>query len=102
MRPFRRAERAPAVIVEAAGLQRREKVLTFAQETQPDQSERWILGTRQALYVVTAGEKTYATLDPEVAALASSCLNRPARLTSTTTAKGGLKLTGVEPMEEAA
>lgn len=56
----------------------------------------------KTVYVITAGEKTYATLDPEVAALASSCLNRPARLTSTTTARGGLKLTGVEPMEEAA
>ena len=58
MRPFRRAEQAPAVIVDAAGLQRREKVLAFAQEAQPDQSERWVLGTRLALYVVTAGEDT--------------------------------------------
>lgn len=56
----------------------------------------------KTVYVIAAGEKSYATIDPEVAALASSCLHRLARLTSTTTVRGGLKLTGVEPIEEAA
>jgi len=56
----------------------------------------------KTVFVITAGEKSYATIDPDVAALASSCLNKPARLTSMTTARGGLKLTNVEPIEEAA
>lgn len=55
MRLFRRAEQAPAVIVDAAGLDRREKVLAFAQDNEADSRQRWVLGTRLALYVVTPG-----------------------------------------------
>lgn len=40
------------MIVDAAGLQRREKVLAFGQD-----DNRWLLGTRLALYVVTPGEE---------------------------------------------
>lgn len=58
MRLLRRSEQPPAVIVESAGLQRREKVLAFAQDPGSDQKERWLLGTRLALYLVTAGEGT--------------------------------------------
>lgn len=55
---FSRAERAPEVIREAARLERGEKVLAFAQEVaSEDQPQRWLLGTRYALYVVTPGEE---------------------------------------------
>lgn len=50
MRFFYRPDRAPAAIVDAAGLGRGEKVLAFAQE-----DPRWVLGTRLALYVITPG-----------------------------------------------
>lgn len=53
---LRRAEKAPAAVVDAAGLPRGEKVLAYAQEAVPDRPERWLLGTRMALYVVSAGE----------------------------------------------
>lgn len=53
MRFLRRAEQAPAVIVDAAGLGPREKVLAFAQD-----ENRWLLGTRAALYLVAPGEET--------------------------------------------
>ncbi|MCX6395655.1 MAG: hypothetical protein NTV23_04150 [Propionibacteriales bacterium] len=56
MRLFRRGEQAPAVIVEAAGLQPREKVLAFAQATSAAGSPCWLLGSRFALYLVTPGE----------------------------------------------
>ncbi|MFL6062996.1 MAG: hypothetical protein ACJ72E_17340 [Marmoricola sp.] len=50
---FRRAERAPELVLAAAGLGRGEKVLAFAQD-----GDRWLLGTRAALVLVTAGEET--------------------------------------------
>lgn len=53
MKWLRRAEQAPAVIVDAAGLRPGEKVLAFGQD-----DNRWLLGTRVALYVVTPGEDT--------------------------------------------
>lgn len=46
-----RRERPPAVVVEAAGLPRGEKVLAHAQD-----GDRWLLGTRVALVVVVPGE----------------------------------------------
>jgi hypothetical protein len=46
-----RGERAPAVIVEAAGLPRGERVLAHAQD-----GERWLLGTRAALILLEPGE----------------------------------------------
>lgn len=48
---FSRAERAPALVLERAGLGPREKVLAFAQD-----GEAWLLGTRAALVLVGAGE----------------------------------------------
>jgi hypothetical protein len=53
---FFRAERAPAAVVEAAALQRGEKVLAFAQDSMAEPAQRWLLGTRLALYVVVPGE----------------------------------------------
>lgn len=53
MRLFNRAERAPELIVAAAGLGRGEKVLAFAQD-----EARWLIGTRLALYVVVPGSET--------------------------------------------
>jgi hypothetical protein len=44
---FARPERAPALVVTAAGLDRGEKVLAFAQD-----GDRWLLGTRRALHLV--------------------------------------------------
>ena len=52
---FSRAERAPGAVVEAAVLERGEKVLAFAQDRQAD-PQRWLLGTRVALHVVVPGE----------------------------------------------
>lgn len=52
MSPFTRAERAPDLIVDAAGLRRGEKVLAFAQS-----GDRWLLGTRRAVVVVEPGTK---------------------------------------------
>ena len=51
MRFFSRGEQAPAAVLEAAGLARRESVLAFAQD-----GDRWLLGTRTALHLVAAGE----------------------------------------------
>jgi hypothetical protein len=48
---WQRAERAPAVILDAASLERGERVLAFAQD-----DDRWLLGTRLAIHVVIAGE----------------------------------------------
>jgi len=48
---FARADRAPALVVDRAGLARGEKVLAFAND-----GERWLLGTRLALVLVGAGE----------------------------------------------
>jgi len=45
---FARADRAPALIVDRAGLGRGEKVLAFAND-----GDRWLLGTRLALVLVT-------------------------------------------------
>lgn len=56
MKIVRRTEKAPAAVVEAAGLPRGEKVLAYAQEAVPDRPERWLLGTRTALYLVSPGE----------------------------------------------
>jgi hypothetical protein len=53
MRLFPRAERAPDLVLDAAGLARGEKVLAFAQD-----GERWLLGTRLALVLVEAGAET--------------------------------------------
>ena len=50
---MRRAPKAPAIVVEAAGLPRGERVLAHAQD-----ADRWLLGTRAALVLVTAGEST--------------------------------------------
>ncbi len=47
MKLFARPERAPADVVEVAGLARGEKVLAFAQD-----GNRWLLGTRAALVIV--------------------------------------------------
>jgi len=47
---FTKAERAPELIVGAAGLRRGEKVLAFAQD-----GSRWLLGTRLAFLVVEPG-----------------------------------------------
>lgn len=55
MRLLRRAEQAPAVIVDAARLERREKVLAFAQDPASAGGGNWLLGTRLALYLVTPG-----------------------------------------------
>ena len=44
---FPRADRAPALVVERAGLGRGEKVLAFAHD-----GDRWLLGTRLALILV--------------------------------------------------
>lgn len=52
-----RRERPPAVVVEAAGLARGEKVLAHAQD-RTEASERWLLGTRNALLVVRPGAET--------------------------------------------
>ncbi|MFL6154762.1 MAG: hypothetical protein ACJ72D_01635 [Marmoricola sp.] len=52
MKLFSRAERAPELVVAAAGLDRREKVLAFAQD-----GDRWLLGTRSALHVVEPGSE---------------------------------------------
>lgn len=54
---FTRAEKAPAAVVEGARLPRGEKVLAFAQETAAGAGQRWLLGTRFALYVVVPGEE---------------------------------------------
>lgn len=52
MRWFGRgAPKAPAVIVDSAGLPRGERVLAHARD-----EERWLLGTRQALVLVVPGE----------------------------------------------
>ncbi|RNL78892.1 hypothetical protein [Nocardioides marmorisolisilvae] len=48
---FHRADRAPALVVDRAGLGRREKVLAFVND-----GDRWLLGTRLALVLV--GEDT--------------------------------------------
>jgi hypothetical protein len=53
VRLLRRTERAPELVLAAAGLARGEKVLAFAQD-----GDRWLLGTRFALVVVSAGEDT--------------------------------------------
>jgi hypothetical protein len=50
---FSRADKAPQLVVEAAGLRRGEKVLAFTQD-----GDRWLLGTRLALVVVDPGEPT--------------------------------------------
>jgi hypothetical protein len=48
MSGFARAERAPALVVDRAGLVRGEKVLAFAND-----GDRWLLGTRLALVLVS-------------------------------------------------
>lgn len=53
MNLFTRADRAPELIVDAAGLRRGEKVLAFAQD-----GTRWLLGTRLAFLVVEPGVET--------------------------------------------
>lgn len=53
MRLFRRAERAPDLILDAAALRRGEKVLAFARA-----EPTWVLGTRLALIVVEPGAET--------------------------------------------
>lgn len=50
MKLFDRADRAPELVVAAAGLGRGERVLAFAQD-----GARWLLGTRLAFYVVEPG-----------------------------------------------
>ncbi len=57
MKLFGRRERAPEVVLEAAGLDRRDKVLSFAQEVLSASGQRWLLGTTAALHVVTPGEE---------------------------------------------
>ncbi|MET3963366.1 hypothetical protein ABIE44_003300 [Marmoricola sp. OAE513] len=58
MRFFYRAEKAPAAVVEAASLARGEKVLAFARDTRAGDGQRWLLGTRFALHLVTPGEES--------------------------------------------
>ncbi len=53
MKLYDRPERAPELIVQAAGLRRGEKVLAFAQD-----GTRWLLGTRLAFLVVEPGAET--------------------------------------------
>lgn len=52
MRLWGRGEKPPAMVVESAGLPRGEKVLAHAQD-----GDRWLLGTRAALVVVTPGDE---------------------------------------------
>ncbi|MBO9523405.1 MAG: hypothetical protein J7518_17890 [Nocardioidaceae bacterium] len=53
--PVRR-EQPPAVVVEAARLPRGEKVLAHAQD-RAGSTDRWLLGTRNALVLVVPGEE---------------------------------------------
>lgn len=56
----------------------------------------------KTVYLVTSSAGTYATMDDSLAAVASSLVGKPARVSATQTTRGGWKLTAIEPVEEAA